>query len=157
MNLLRYFIITCALISFAVLTSCNDYEMSEFKTIKLESSTIPFESSEDGFLLKSRVSSEATSILLVPSPESAKMALVTSVTINGQSQSTPGALTGDGPFLDEYPTLSGEWGAIIYPDDGPSIKIQLTANNTSDDRIIEIQLGYGYEYVRIHLIQSPHR
>lgn len=151
---IKNLIIICVLTSCTLLSSCSEESTTEFRPIVLESSTIPFESSDDGFMLKSRITSEPTSILLVPAASSAKMAHVTSVKINDQPQSLQGELTGDGPFLEEYPELRGDWGSITYHNDGPTIELRLTANDAVIERKIEIQLGYGYEYVIINIIQS---
>lgn len=133
----------------------DEYSFDEYRPIEIESSNVDFEAINNGFLLTATVPCDETTISLLPECRNQNCPEVTSVAINGQFVVEPGTYNGDYSFLDDQLVLSGGWGAISYVlnQNEYTINIRLNANEAHVPRIVQIQLGYGYEYVVLEITQ----
>jgi len=138
-------------------SSCENekYSFSEYQPITLDSSNVDFDVLNNGFLLTTIIPYKASTISISPNCRNQTYPTVTSVVIDGKSVSESDPFIGDGPYLEERPILYGDWGSIYYENiqNNYIVNIRLNTNNKDIQRIVQIQLGYGYEYVVIEIIQ----
>lgn len=140
-------------------TSCDSrdtYSFSEYRPVVLDSSNVDFDVLNNGFLLTTTIPYKESTISLSPQCRNQRIPYVTSVIVDGKSVSDSDLFAGDGSYFDEQPVLGEDWGEIyhVYNEKkNYTVDIRLNTNCTNAQRRFQIQLGYGYEYVVVEIVQ----
>lgn len=134
-----------------VLGACTEYEGSKFRPVTLDSANVEFESSKQGFLLTTTVPYNETTISIAPNYKGSRVPYVSSIKINGELLVIDSTTT----IRDDQTVIESDWGRVYYqnPQSRLTVNIQLNQNVTGQSRDVELQLGYGYEYVVINITQ----
>lgn len=146
------------LLTVLLISSCNseDHEWSKFENIKFETSGIVLSSSVDGFTVQGNLPSTKSTFSIIPDQKHRQIAYVTSVTIDGVRQEKADDFSGEPPYLESLPILSGDWGTIDHRSESNryEIVVEVNENHKGVPRSIEFQIGYGYQYLVVKITQE---
>ena len=138
--------------------SCNNgiFNEEEETFQSLDMDVIGIDLQKEAGVYIGEVDSSAVEFTITGKGKYVDVVYVTSVMVDGIMQEKEGDLGGEPPFLDTYPKLEGDWGKISYLTTKPpyTMQFQLSKNQTHKKRIFEFQLGFGYWYDIVRIIQG---